>query len=133
MVTLLENPLRVGLQQERTPEPQIIVIFGASGDLTQRKLVPALYKMRRERRIPPETTIVGVARRDWSHDYFREHMREGIEQFSDGIGPEDLWQDFAQGLFYCSGDIDNPESYQKLKDFLSELDGKRGTLGNRVF
>ncbi len=133
MVTLLENPLRVGLQQERTPEPQIIVIFGASGDLTQRKLVPALYKMRRERRIPPETTIVGVARRDWSHDYFREHMREGIEQFSDGIGPEELWQDFAQGLFYCSGDIDNPESYQKLKDFLGELDGKRGTLGNRVF
>ena len=86
MVTLLENPLRVGLQQERTPEPQIIVIFGASGDLTQRKLVPALYHLRRQRRIPPETTIVGVARRDWSDDYFREHMREGVEQFSDGIG-----------------------------------------------
>jgi len=63
----------------------------------------------RERRIPPETTIVGVARRDWSHDYFREHMG-GIEQFSDGIGPQDLWQDFAQGLFYSLGD--NPESYQ---------------------
>ena len=133
MVTLLENPLRVGLQQDRSPEPQIIVIFGASGDLTQRKLVPALYKMRRDRRIPPETTIVGVARREWSHDYFREQLREGIEQFSDGIGPDDLWQDFAKGLFYCSGDIDNPESYQKLKDFLSELDGKRGTMGNRVF
>ena len=133
MVTLLENPLRIGLQQERTPEPQIIVIFGASGDLTQRKLVPALYKLRRERRIPPETTIVGVARRDWSHDYFREHMREGIEQFSDGIGHEEVWQDFANGLFYCAGDIDNPDSYEKLKNLLSELDGKRGTLGNRVF
>ena len=133
MVTLLENPLRVGLQQQRMPEPQILVIFGASGDLTQRKLVPALYKLRRERRIPPETTIVGVARRDWSHDHFREQMREGIEQFSDGIGSEELWQDFAQGLFYCSGDIDNPESYQKLKDLLNELDGKRGTRGNRVF
>lgn len=133
MVTLLENPLRVGLQQQRMPEPQILVIFGASGDLTQRKLVPALYKLRRERRIPPETTIVGVARRDWSHDHFREQMREGIEQFSDGIGSEELWQDFAQGLFYCSGDIDNPESYQKLKDLLTELDGKRGTRGNRVF
>lgn len=133
MVTLLENPLRVGLQQQRTPEPQILVIFGASGDLTQRKLVPALYKLRRERRLPPETTIVGVARRDWSDEYFREQMREGIEQFSDGIGAEELWQDFAQGLFYCSGDIDNPESYQKLKDLLSELDGKRGTRGNRVF
>lgn len=133
MVTLLENPLRVGLQQERTPEPQIIVIFGASGDLTQRKLVPALYHMRRERRIPPETTIVGVARRDWSDEYFREHMREGIEQFSDGIGAEELWQDFSQGLFYCSGDIDNQDSYQKLKDLLNELDGKRGTRGNRMF
>lgn len=133
MVTLLENPLRVGLQQQRMPEPQILVIFGASGDLTQRKLVPALYKLRRERRIPPETTIVGVARRDWSHDYFREHMREGIEQFSDGIGSSELWQDFAQGLFYCAGDIDNPEGYQKLKDLLTELDGKRGTRGNRVF
>ncbi|MUL35968.1 glucose-6-phosphate dehydrogenase [Gloeocapsopsis dulcis] len=133
MVTLLENPLRVGLQQEKMPEPQILVIFGASGDLTQRKLVPALYKLRRERRLPPETTIVGVARRDWSHDYFREQMREGIEQFSDGLGREELWQEFSQGLFYCSGDIDKPESYQKLKELLSELDGKRGTQGNRVF
>jgi glucose-6-phosphate 1-dehydrogenase len=133
MVTLLENPLRVGLQQQRTPDPQILVIYGASGDLTQRKLVPALYKLRRERRIAPETTIVGFARRDWSDDFFREHMREGVEQFSDGIGPEDLWQDFAQGLFYCAGDIDKPESYQKLKKLLEELDEKRGTRGNRVF
>ena len=133
MVALLENPLRLGLQQQRTPDPQILVIYGASGDLTQRKLVPALYKLRRERRISPETTIVGFARRDWSDDFFREHMREGIEQFSDGIGPEDLWQDFSQGLFYCSGDIDNPESYQKLKKLLEELDGKRGTRGNRMF
>ncbi len=133
MVTLLENPLRVGLQQERSPEPSILVIFGASGDLTQRKLVPAIYKLKRERRLPAEMTIVGVARRNWSDDYFREQMREGIEQFSDGIGAEEMWQDFAQGLYYCSGDIDNPESYQKLKDFLAELDGKRGTRGNRVF
>lgn len=133
MVTLLENPLRVGLQQERMPEPLIMVIFGASGDLTQRKLVPAIYHLRLERRLPSELTIVGVARRDWSHDHFREQMREGVEQFSDGIKSEDIWQDFAQGLFYCSGNMDDPESYQKLKAFLSELDGKRGTQGNRVF
>ncbi|MFE1747848.1 glucose-6-phosphate dehydrogenase [Coleofasciculus sp. H7-2] len=133
MVTLLENPLRVGLRQERIPEPQILVIFGASGDLTQRKLVPALYQMKLQRRLPAEMTIVGVARRDWSHDYFREQMRQGIEEFSDGIGSEELWQDFAQGLYYCPGDIDKPESYQKLKAFLAELDGQRGTRGNRVF
>lgn len=133
MVTLLENPLRVGLQQERTPEPSIIIIFGASGDLTQRKLVPALYQLKQERRLPPEVTIVGVARRDWSHDYFREQMREGVEQFGTGIGSEEAWREFATGLFYCSGNMDEQASYQKLKQFLAELDEIRKTRGNRVF
>ncbi|WP_293128771.1 glucose-6-phosphate dehydrogenase [Microcoleus sp. bin38.metabat.b11b12b14.051] len=133
MVTILENPLRVGLRKERMPEPQILVIFGASGDLTQRKLVPAIYQMRRDRRLPPEVTVVGVARRPWSHDYFREQMREGIEEFGGGIGNEELWQDFAKGLYYCPGDIDNPESYQKLKAFLAELDEERRTRGNHIF
>ncbi|MBD1845188.1 glucose-6-phosphate dehydrogenase [Cyanobacteria bacterium FACHB-63] len=133
MVTLLQNPLRVGLQQQRMPEPNIIVFFGASGDLTKRKLVPALYHLKRERRLPPELTIVGVARREWSDDYFREQMREGVEEFSDGVGSDALWEDFAQGLFYCPGDIDNAESYQKLKERLEEIDNIRGTRGNRVF
>lgn len=133
MVTLLENPLRVGLQQDRIPEPQILIIFGASGDLTQRKLVPAIYQMKRERRLPPELTIVGVARRDWSHDYFREHMREGVEEFGGGIGSQAIWDDFAKGLFYHPGDLDNQDDYQKLKTFLAELDQQRGTRGNRVF
>ena len=133
MVTLLENPLRAGLTQQRTPEPLILVIFGASGDLTQRKLVPALYQLKKEGNLSPEMTVVGVARREWSHDYFREQMREGIEQFSDGIGEEALWQDFAEGLYYCPGNMDREESYQKLKAFLAELDGRRGTRGNRVF
>ncbi|MFM7528470.1 MAG: glucose-6-phosphate dehydrogenase, partial [Nodosilinea sp.] len=133
MVSLLENPLRLGLQQDRIPEPQILVIFGASGDLTQRKIVPAIYQMRRERRLPPELTIVGVARREWSHDFFREHLREGIEEFGNGIGHESVWQDFSRGLFYCPGDIDDPAFYQSLKTFLAELDEQRGTHGNRVF
>lgn len=133
MVTLLENPLRVGLQQDRIPEPQILVIFGASGDLTQRKLVPAIYQMKLERKLPPELTIVGVARREWSHDFFREHLREGIEDYGGGLVSEELWQDFARGLYYCSGNIDQPESYQKLKAFLGELDEQRATRGNRVF
>ena len=133
MVTLLENPLRVGLRQERMPDPQILVIFGASGDLTKRKLVPAIYQMRQDRRLPPEVTVVGVARRNWSHDYFREEMREGVEEFGNGLGSQEFWEDFAQGLYYCPGDIDKPEDYQRIKAFLAELDGKRGTRGNRVF
>ncbi|NES74482.1 MULTISPECIES: glucose-6-phosphate dehydrogenase [Okeania] len=133
MVALLENPLRVGLQQDRVPEPQILIIFGASGDLTQRKLVPALYQMKLERRLPPELTIVGVARREWSHDYFREQMRTGVEEFGGGLQSEELWNDFAKGIFYSPGNIDKPEDYQKLKEFLSQLDEERGTRGNRVF
>ncbi len=133
MTALLENPLRVGLRQERMPEPQILIIFGASGDLTQRKLIPAIYQMYLERRLPPELTIVGVARREWSHDFFREHSREGIVQFGSGLGAEEVWQTFSKGLFYCSGNMDNPTHYQKLKAFLSELDEQRGTRGNRVF
>lgn len=133
MVTLIENPLRVGLQQDRIPEPQILVIFGASGDLTQRKLVPALYQMKLERKLPAQLTIVGVARREWSHDFFREHLREGVEQFGGGLQSEILWEDFARGLYYCSGNMDEQASYQKLKTFLAELDEERGTRGNRVF
>ncbi|MFZ9736515.1 MAG: glucose-6-phosphate dehydrogenase [Prochlorotrichaceae cyanobacterium] len=133
MTTFLENPLRVGLRQERIPEPQILIIFGASGDLTQRKLVPALYQMHLDRRLPPELTIVGVARRSWDHDFFREHLRQGVEEFGGGLQSEEVWKAFSQGLYYCPGDIDNPESYQKLKALLSELDEKRGTRGNRTF
>lgn len=133
MVTLLENPLRVGLQQDRIPEPQILVIFGASGDLTQRKLIPAIYQMKLERRLPPELTIVGVARRDWSNDYFREHMRIGVEEFGGGLGKQEVWDDFARGLYYFPADMDDPVSYQGLKNFLANLDDTRGTRGNRVF
>lgn len=133
MVAILENPLRIGLQQERTADPAIMVIFGASGDLTQRKLIPAIYQIKRERRLPPEMTIVGVARRDWTHDYFRQHLKEGVEEFGNGVGNEELWQDFANGIFYCSGNMDEAASYEKLKSFLAELDTQRGTRGNRIF
>ncbi|MFN6068668.1 MAG: glucose-6-phosphate dehydrogenase [Pseudanabaena sp.] len=133
MVQILENPLRVGLQQERTPEPLILVIFGASGDLTIRKLVPAIYHLKQQRRLPPELTIVGVARRPWSHDYFREQMREGIEKFSVGIGAEAIWQDFAESLYYQSLDMSNLDDYRKLNNLLGEIDKERGTRGNRVF
>ena len=124
MPEILENPFRVGLRQERVPEPQILTIFGASGDLTHRKLIPALYQMRLDRRLPPEITIVGVARRDWSHEYFREHSRKGIEEFGNGIQDEAVWAEFAKGLYYCPGDIDKPESYLKLKAFLGEQIGR---------
>ncbi|MDS3860111.1 glucose-6-phosphate dehydrogenase [Thermosynechococcaceae cyanobacterium BACA0444] len=133
MVAVMENPLRVGLRQERTPEPLILVIFGASGDLTQRKLIPSIYQLKLERRLPPEITVVGVARRDWSHEFFREHLKQGVEEFGGGIQAEPVWNEFAQGLYYCSGNMDDPAAYLKLKNLLDELDQTRRTRGNRVF
>jgi glucose-6-phosphate 1-dehydrogenase len=133
MLSLVENPLRVGLRQERIPEAQILIIFGATGDLTQRKLVPSLYQMYLERRLPAELTIVGFARRDWSDDFFREHLRQGVEEFGGGLKSTEVWEKFAQGLYYSAGDIDNPDSYANLKQRLASLDDSRGTRGNRTF
>lgn len=82
MVTLAENPLRVGLNQERTPDPCIVVQFGASGDLAARKLIPAYYRLFVQRRLPPEFTLVGVARRDWTHEVYREKMRAAVQEFA---------------------------------------------------
>jgi glucose-6-phosphate 1-dehydrogenase len=112
-----------GIATRKNPRTLNFSHFWASGDLTQRKLVPALYQLKRERRLTAELTIVGTARREWSHDYFRQQMRQGIEKFSDGIGSEEYWQDFAQGLYYFPGNMDDPESYAKMKVFLEELDG----------
>ncbi len=134
MVSLAENPLRIGLSQERTPEPLILVQFGASGDLAARKLIPAYYRLFVQRQLPPEFTIVGVARRDWSHEVYREKMREAMESFAaKDLGPEEVWRDFASRLFYSKLDINSPDSYKALDTLLSKLDHERGIRGNRVF
>src|SRR5258705_7381309 len=81
------NPLRDGVRMKRTHEPATMVIFGATGDLTHRKLVPALYNLQRERLLPPGFNVIGFARRDWSDDFFRnsllkdarQHSRSGVE------------------------------------------------------
>lgn len=134
MVTLAENPLRVGLNQERTPDPCILVQFGASGDLAARKLIPAYYRLFVQRRLPPEFTLVGVARRDWTHEVYREKMRAAMQEFAaKDLGPEALWEEFASRLFYSRLDIGDPDSYTQLNQLLSQLDAERGTRGNRVF
>ena len=100
----LENPLRVGLRLERTADPCAVVIFGASGDLTKRKLVPALYRLTQEKLLPAEFAIVGFSRTPMSHDQFRASMREAIETYSAAQSiDEEVWQSFAQGISYYRG------------------------------
>ena len=129
-----ENPLRTGLRLERAPEPCVMVIFGATGDLTSRKLVPALYNLQRERRLPAGFSVVGFARRDWSDDYFRQQLLTGINENSrSGQAEPALWESFAQGITFHRSDFTNPEGYQQLGEKLKQIDQERGTAGNRVF
>lgn len=132
--TVSDNPLRTGLRLERTPEPCTMVIFGATGDLTSRKLVPALYNLARERRLPAGFSVVGFARRDWSDDHFRQHLLDGINSYSRSGPPEPtLWEDFAQGIHYHCSDFHNADGYQRLAALLTQIDEQRGTCDNRVY
>jgi glucose-6-phosphate 1-dehydrogenase len=101
--------------------PPTIVIFGASGDLTQRKLAPALYNLYRKGRLAKGAQIVGYARRPYSDDDFRALMRQGIEQFS-GAFEAKLWDEFAPNLHYFQGNLDTAEDYPKLAEYLRRIE-----------
>ncbi len=132
--TVMDNPLREGIRLERTAEPCTVVIFGASGDLTKRKLVPALYRLVQERLVPAEFGIVGVARSPMSNEEFRAKMKASVAQFSEAKHvDDDVWNSFAQGLYYTTVDIGAAPDYQKLGELLDQIDRERGTQGNRVF
>jgi len=130
----VDNPLREGLRSERTASPCVVVIFGASGDLTKRKLVPALFRLSQERLIPGEFAIVGISRSPLSDAEFRDRMKEAVKTFSEVKQlDEEVWNNFAQGIFYLPGDVGDPDAYKRLADLLTRLDRDRGTGGNRVF
>src|SRR5689334_21753963 len=128
------NPLRQGLVEDRLPEPCTVVIFGASGDLTKRKLVPALYSLAAERLLPPSFAIVGYARKPVTDDAFRTEMREWCNT-SARHRPVDeaLWAQFSKGLYFQQGDYEDPAAYKALKERLDQIDKERGIPGNRVF
>ena len=104
-------------------EPCSIVIFGASGDLTARKLIPALYHLLCDNQMPEAFRVVGVARREKTDDSFREELKHGVETFSRtrAVDPE-RWAAFSRDVSYCRGDLSDPATYKKLKARLDEAD-----------
>jgi glucose-6-phosphate 1-dehydrogenase len=132
--TLATNPLREGLRTQQAPEPCALVIFGATGDLTHRKLVPALYNLAHEGQLPQSFAIVGVARRPKTHDQFRTELRDAVAQFSrfQPINPA-VWDSLAQAIFYHQSEFADTKGYLTLGKFLEKLDAERGTAGNRLF
>ena len=127
------NPLREGLRLEQTPPPCTMVIFGVTGDLTHRKLMPQLYELTVDTPLPPGFSIVGYARRDWDDERFRAEMQAAVQHALPAGVDEAGWQSFAQRLCYVSANFDDLAGYLKLKETLDRIDQERGAGGNRIF
>jgi glucose-6-phosphate 1-dehydrogenase len=131
-VAVSPEQIQASRQNERIPEPCIVVIFGASGDLTKRKLLPALYHLEQAGLLPKKFAIVGVARR-MIHETFAGEMREGILQGGGVHDGDGNLKEFLGRLHYHAMDFDNVDGYTGLKKKLDELDKKYSIGGNRLF
>jgi glucose-6-phosphate 1-dehydrogenase len=121
------NPLAEGLERERRAPPGVLIVFGASGDLTARKLMPALERLSRRRLLPPAFSVVGIARTEMSDEDFRKRMLEAIPEAGPG------WAELVKHFRYVAGEYAHPDTFAKLKTVLDDLDQQRGTAGNRTY
>jgi glucose-6-phosphate 1-dehydrogenase len=133
MTVTEENPLLEGLQLRRTPDPCVFVIFGASGDLTQRKLLPALYSLAYRRLLPEKFAVVGAARTEESDDAFRARMEEAVKDHARDPFQQDVWEKLADGMHYIATDFGDEAFEQRLRKRITQLDEERGTAGNRIY
>ena len=114
-------------------QPCTVVIFGASGDLTRRKLLPALYNLLLDGLLPENFVVLGLGRKDLSDEDFHVIAREGIEQFSRQTLQPEKWELFHSRLFYCAGDISASEYYASIRDRLGSIETQFNLPGNRMF
>src|ERR1700751_2131429 len=128
-----ENPLAEGLALRRTPDPCALVVFGASGDLTHKKIMPALYALAVRRLLPPHFAIVGVARTDGDDDSFRQDMEAAVKQHARDPFRRETWDELAPMLHYVATDFAASGGEDKVHDLLEQLDEKEQLGGNRVF
>ncbi len=118
---------------KRIEQPVLLVVFGASGDLARRKLIPALYHLAYQNLLPPNFTVLGFARTQYSDEEFRELAREGVKEYGLTGIDDHTWHWFSQGLFYQAGNYDDLESFEKLADRISKIEKQRPTNGNHVY
>jgi len=129
-----ENPFQDPLRFERQVPECAVVIFGANGDLTKRKLMPALYRLAYDRRLSTGFAVVGSSRTPLTDDQFRENMQAAVKQFSEDTDFDgDVWKTFAQGLFYVAGDVGDSGLYDGLRQKLTAIENERHTGGNVMF
>ena len=118
---------------ERRAQPCAMVVFGASGDLTRRKLIPAIYNLDWDHLLAPGFALMGYARQPRAHHQFRKEMLDAVDRYSRRPGDPLTWESFANRLSYCSSEYDDPKGYAQLSDLLTDLDRTRGTEGNRLY
>jgi len=133
MVATQKNPLLDGLQIRRTPDPCALVIFGASGDLTQKKLFPALYSLAFRNLLPERFAVVGVARTEETDDDFKARMKEAVQKYSRDEFRDDVWDKLAEGMRYVPTDFADDSGENHVAEVLNELDEERKLGGNRVY
>ncbi|MCZ9351520.1 glucose-6-phosphate dehydrogenase [Streptomyces mutabilis] len=129
------NPLR-DPQDRRLPRiagPSGLVIFGVTGDLSRRKLMPAVYDLANRGLLPPGFSLVGFARRDWENQDFAEVVHDAVKEHARTPFREEVWQQLAEGMRFIPGDFDDDEAFEQLRKAVQELDTSRGTSGNYAF
>ena len=129
----IPSPVREARRLRRALDPCAVVIFGATGDLTHKKLVPALYTLARLGMLPEECAIVGFARRPKTDEVFREELAKAVLSSGPAAPDTAAWDGFARRLHYVQADFHDPEGYNRLRKTLERLDRERGTAGNRLY
>src|SRR6185437_3461370 len=127
------NPLEEGLSLRRTPDPCTLVIFGASGDLTHKKLMPALYALMIRRLLPPRFAIVGVARTQGTDDTWRSEMDQAVKDHARDEFRQDVWDELAATMRYVSTDFADEGGEDKLEEMIESCEKEKDLGGNRVY
>ncbi|WP_026533957.1 glucose-6-phosphate dehydrogenase [Arthrobacter sp. H14] len=129
------NPLRDPRDRRlnRIAGPSSLVLFGVTGDLARKKLMPAIYDLANRGLLPPSFALVGFARRDWDDEEFAAQVKEAVQQYARTPFSEDVWSQLAEGIRFVQGEFDNDDAFDRLKKTVGQLDEQRGTQGNHAF
>ncbi|GAA2084678.1 glucose-6-phosphate dehydrogenase [Pseudolysinimonas kribbensis] len=129
------NPLRAASDRRlsRIAGPSGLVIFGVTGDLSRKKLMPAVYDLANRGLLPPGFALVGFARREWDDQDFEKVVYEAVKQYARTPFDEDVWKQLREGVRFVQGEFDDDAAFDRLKSTLTELDETRGTMGNHAF
>ncbi|MCY7286745.1 MAG: glucose-6-phosphate dehydrogenase [Cryobacterium sp.] len=129
------NPLRSpnDYRLNRIAGPSSLVIFGVTGDLSRKKLMPAVYDLANRGLLPPGFALVGFARRDWTNEDFMKVVHDSVKEYARTEFNEDVWAQLAEGIRFVQGSFDDAASFRLLKDTIAQLDRERGTMGNHAF